>query len=105
MTQTLPSEHRRETLHVQVLLQSEHWARTQTNFVDVKVETMRTLLKYFMAWIKCVAVAIMKNRNRCDINVKGVFAVNYQITLLPMMDNRLSHCISRTISLDRSNKY
>lgn len=80
MTQTLPSEHRRETLHVQVLLQSEHWARTQTNFVDVKVETMRTLLKYFMAWIKCVAVAIMKNRNRCDINVKGVFAVNYQIT-------------------------
>lgn len=63
-------------MHVQVLLQSEHWACTQTNFAGVKVETMRTLLKYYMAWIKCAVVAIMKNKNRCDINVNGVFAVN-----------------------------
>lgn len=76
-----------------------------TNFADVKVETMRTLLKYYMAWIKCVAVAIMKNRNRCDINVNGIFAINYQIMLLLMIDNRLSHCISLTIPLYRSNKY
>lgn len=92
-------------MHVQVLLQSEHWARTQTNFADVKVETMRTLLKYYMAWIKCAVVAIMKNKNRCAINVNGVFAVNYQIMLLLMMDNCLSHCISLTISLYRPNKY
>lgn len=76
-----------------------------TNFADVKVETMRTLLKYYMAWIKCVAVAIMKNRNRCDINANGVFTINYQIMLLATMDNLLSHCITLTTSLYRSNTY
>lgn len=98
MTQTLSQEQRRVTLHVQVVSQSEHWACTQTNFAGVKVETMRTLLKYYMAWIKCIAVAIMKNRNRGDINVNGVFAINYQIMLLVTMDNLLSHCITLLVT-------
>lgn len=90
-------------MHVQVLSQSEHWARTQTNFADVKVGTMRTLLKYYMAWIKCVAVAIMKNRNRGDINVNGVFAINYQIMLLVTMDNLLKSLHHSTSDVSTSD--